>query len=469
MPKSFVAVVRVAALCFLLCCSLSAFGATPAITLLNPSAIPTGSASQTVTVVGTGFVAGSTATLDGASRPLTVVSATQAKLMLVASDFATYANKPIVITTPVGVSSAPAYLRIGVPLAMTPPMGWNSLYAYYSSVSEKNVKDQVDAIVHSGLRELGYTIVDIDEGWEGERDSNGVLHSNSKFPNMKALGDYIHHHGLKFGIYTSIGTKTCSGYEGSRYYEEQDAALFLSWGVDYLRYDSCTFTGTTDDLKATTLKMSTALRKGNSNVILSLIYLDKAWTYAPGLGVNLWRIYLDTDDIWNNNGISLGFSEAGLEQYAGPGHWNDPDLLHVGGGRMNTDEYKTQMNLWSMLAAPLIMSLDLTKATPTTLQILGNRDVIAVDQDALGVQGHPAIVNGTTEIWVRPLANGDTAVAVFNRADIGADATVDWNALGLGASLKVRDLWTGKNVGSTASPYSIALPMHGSVLLRISK
>ena len=299
-------------------------------------------------------------------------------------------------------------------IAAAPPMGWNSWNHFAGHVTDADVRSAADSLVSTGMRDAGYVYVNVDDTWEGKRDAQGVLHPNEKFPNMKALGDYIHSKGLKFGIYSSPGAKTCAKYEGSLGHEEQDAKMYASWGVDYLKYDLCSFqqnmnqaekdhpndpNAGRDLMIAAYKKMGTALKATGRPIVYSLCQygVDQPWKWGPALGANLWRTTDDIDDTYGRM-IAIGSSQAGLAKYAGPGHWNDPDMLEVGNGKMTENEYKTHMSLWVLLAAPLLAGNDLTKMSETDKKsILMNKEAIAIDQDALGRQG--IIVYMRAGIW----------------------------------------------------------------------
>jgi alpha-galactosidase len=331
------------------------------------------------------------------------------------------------------------------------------------------VRAAADALVSSGLRDAGYIYVNIDDTWEGQRDAQGVIHTNEKFPDMKALADYVHSKGLKLGIYSSPGPKTCAGYEGSYQHEEQDARTYAEWGIDYLKYDWCSARQVykDSDMPEVYRKMADALRKTGRPIIFSLCqYGDEAvWRWGAQAGGNLWRTTDDIEDKWDRMS-DIGFSQNGLERYAGPGHWNDPDMLEVGNGGMTDDEYRTHFSLWAILAAPLLAGNDLAQMTPATLAILGNRDVIAVDQDRLGRQGHRVWEEGPLEIWVRELADGGKAIGLFNRGHRALPITVRWRDLGYKQPPSARDLWTHQDLGKLPDPYTVTVVKHGVVMLR---
>lgn len=365
-------------------------------------------------------------------------------------------------------------------VAATPPMGWNSWNHFHRSVDDAIVRAQADAMVSSGMKAAGYVYINIDDTWEGERDAQGVIHPNSKFPDMKALADYVHGKGLKLGIYSSPGPKTCAGYEGSYGHEEQDAKTYAEWGIDYLKYDLCGLREMMKDagspeaahkmmLDAYT-KMRDALRKTGRPIVYSLCQYgdDAVWRWGASVGGNLWRTTGDINDHYNRM-EDIGFSQAGLAKFAGPGHWNDPDMLEVGNGGMKPDEYRTHMSLWAILSAPLLAGNDLTTMTPETIALLTNREVIAIDQDPAGHQGDRVSAEGPLEIWAKPLADGSKAVGLFNRHPHEMEMQVDFRALGFPGSVKVRDVWAAKDLGTMSAPYRVTVPGHGVVLLRVAE
>jgi len=365
-------------------------------------------------------------------------------------------------------------------VALTPPMGWNSWNYFAERVTDKDIRDSADQIVATGMKDAGYIYVNIDDTWEGERDSSGVLHTNSKFPDMKALADYVHSKGLKIGIYSSPGPKTCGGYEASLGHEQQDADLYASWGIDYLKYDLCSFG---DQMKAAGSpaaanalmiaaykKMHDALVATGRPIVFSLCQYgrDDVWEWGASVGGNLWRTTGDIRDSYGSMS-GIGFAQFGLAPYAGPGHWNDPDMLEVGNGGMTQDEYRTHMALWSILAAPLLAGNDLSKMTPETIALLTNRDVIAVDQDKAGKQGERVWAEGVIEIWAKPLADGSKAVGIFNRGAKEATTHLDLATLGFSKGAKARDLWQGKDLGTLSENYAASVPSHGVLFLRVSR
>ena len=358
-------------------------------------------------------------------------------------------------------------------LARTPPMGWNSWNKFAGRVDDAAVRGMADAMVSNGMKDAGYTYINVDDTWEADRDANGNITTNKKFPDIKALADYVHSKGLKIGIYSSPGPDTCAGYEGSYGHEEQDAKTYAAWGFDYLKYDWCSAHNlyTDQEMQAVYQIMGNALLKTGRPIVFSLCQYgrDDVWKWGPEVGGNLWRTTDDINDTWNRMS-TIGFSQSDLAQFASPGHWNDPDMLEIGNGGMSNDEYKTHMSLWSILAAPLLAGNDLRSMSPEILAILTNREVIAVDQDKLGKQGHRVSKSGDQEVWARPLADDGFAVGLFNRADASASVTVKWSDLGLTSlPAKARDLWAHNDFKLDGSQYTAVVPAHGVALLRIAK
>lgn len=365
-------------------------------------------------------------------------------------------------------------------LALTPPMGWNSWNKFACNVNEKLVKQAADAMVSSGMRDAGYTYIVIDDCWQGKRDKDGFIQADAKkFPSgIKSLADYVHMKGLKFGIYSDAGTKTCGGRPGSRGHEYQDALTYARWGVDYLKYDWCN-TGT-QDAKASYLTMSQALQATGRPIVFSMCEWGNSdpWLWAEKVG-NLWRT---TGDIWDHwrgmskDGFSLGMidivqMQARITQYAGPGHWNDPDMLEVGNGGMTDNEYRAHFSLWAMLAAPLIAGNDLSAMTDATKQILMNKEVIAVDQDRLGVAAQRVYKDGDKEIWARPLTDGRRAVALLNLSDTSQKINATWEMVHYPAALKVnvRDVWAHRALGAAKyGHFSANVPGHSVVMVILS-
>ena len=357
-------------------------------------------------------------------------------------------------------------------LARTPPMGWNSWNHFRGKVDDKTVREIADAMVANGMKNAGYTYVNIDDTWEAGRDAQGNIQSNSKFPDMKALADYVHSKGLKIGIYSSPGTTTCAGFEGSYGHEAQDARTWGAWGIDYLKYDWCSAAKIyqDSDMQPVYQKMGDALQASGRPVVFSLCQYgrDGVWGWAPAVGGNSWRTTGDISDSWQSMS-RIFFLQDGLEKWAKPGHWNDPDMLEVGNGGMTDVEYRTHMTLWCILAAPLLAGNDLRSASQATLDILENPEVIAVDQDSLGRQGHRVSLDASLGVWAKPLTDGSQAVALFNGGAQTAKVSVKWANLGLKGSPQVRDLWARADKGRVADGFSSDVPSHGVVLIKVKE
>lgn len=431
---------------------------------------------------------------------------------------------------------------IGDNICLTPPLGWNSWNHFAGKVSEENVRAAADAMVSSGLIDHGWTYVNIDDCWQGERDTEGNIHGNAKFPDLKALGDYIHSKGLKYGIYSSPGPKTCAGFNASYQHEDQDARTYADWGIDYVKYDACSYRDIIRDhlrqrtaaLLATdqqpvfealdkeqdelrrnrkrTPEQETRLKEVNTQMNQLTASLDPAklkaitldeyqipyrvfgqslgkvardivysfcqygdedvWNWGASLGGNSWRTTGDIRASWKS--ISdIGFSQDRFAKYAGSGHWNDPDMLEIGNKGLTPDECYTHMTLWCMLSAPLLIGCDMSQMDPLTVSMFSNDEVLAVNQDVLGQQGYRLKAEGTTEIWIKPLANGEFAVALFNRAE--AATTVRVSAMEINAlygyqndirSLVIRDLWRHKSPPRVANGWDISVAAHSAELLR---
>ena len=358
-------------------------------------------------------------------------------------------------------------------LAQTPPMGWNSWNAYNRNVDEAKVRRAADEMVAAGLDKHGYQYVNIDDAWQGERDANGNIQSNKKFGDMKTLGDAIHARGLKFGIYSSPGPKTCADYEGSYGHELQDARTYAGWGVDFLKYDRCSYgkidpSQDVENQKIPYVKMRAALDGVNRDIVYSLCQYGMAdvwkWGNDSDVGGDLWRT---TRDIGPSYGqmAAIGFAQGALSNYAQPSGWNDPDMLFM--HALKPNEQITHLTLWSMLAAPLLIGSDISKLSPYSIDALSNDEVIEVDQDPLGKQGKSVAREGDLEVWARPLWDGTTAVALFNRGRESAVVTAKWSDLGLKGAQPIRDLWEQKELGSARDALSLPVPPHGARLFKI--
>lgn len=356
-------------------------------------------------------------------------------------------------------------------LAPTPPMGWSSWNKFDEHIDDATVRAMADAMVSTGLRDAGYTYVNIDDGWQGKRDANGVLQPNAKFPDMKALTDYVHSKGLKIGIYSSQGPRTCAGYEGSYGHVQQDAQTFADWGFDYLKYDLCSgewFYNDRDTVVRSYYEMGKALRDTGRDILFSLCEYGRfdVGEWGRDVGGELWRTTGDITDDFETM-AKIGFDHNGKPAHAGPNGWNDPDMLEIGNGGMSAEEYRTHMTLWAMSAAPLMMGHDLRETSPEMLAILTNPRVIAIDQDARGVQGKAVRKQGTSEVWTKPLADGGVALALFNRSDAPVTMPVSLEGTGLAKVGKVENLWSGES--STSLPASVEVPAHGTVAFRMSR
>ena len=370
-------------------------------------------------------------------------------------------------------------------LAATPPMGWNSWNKFGCNISEKLLREVADEMVASGMKDAGYKYIVIDDCWQVSRDSAGNIVADPKsFPNgIKALADYIHSKGLKLGIYSCAGSLTCQGRPGSRGYQFQDARQYAHWGIDYLKYDWCSNEG--QNAEAAYRTMSDALKACGRPIVFSICEWGESqpWKWAKGVG-HLWRTTADIRDCfhcrfdWGGVGVlDIVDAVAELYPYAGPGHWNDAEMLEIGNGGMTRDEYITHFSMWSMLAAPLMAGNDLRSMDKETREILTNKEVIAVDQDSLGQQARRFMDMGEQEIWAKPLAHGEVAVCFLNRTDAEWKLDYNWKkntmyfATDVNVNKKeysVRDLWKHKDIGTTNSNTKYSIPAHGVLMVRLS-
>ncbi|MGE0353142.1 MAG: glycoside hydrolase family 27 protein [Gemmatimonadales bacterium] len=360
-------------------------------------------------------------------------------------------------------------------LARTPPMGWNSWNRFGCNVSDSLIRGVADAISSNGMRDAGYQYVTIDDCWQVGRAADGTIQADpERFPHgMKALADYVHSRGLKFGIYTDAGRKTCEGRPGSYGYESIDARTYASWGVDYVKVDWCNSEGL--DAPTQYAIVGQALAASGRKIVYSICEWgsNRPWEWAPPIG-NLWRTTGDISDRWSSV-LSIVDLSSQYWHVAQPGAWNDPDMLEVGNGGMTATEYRAHFSLWAMMAAPLIAGNDVrtmgdsTREEAATRDILLNREVIAVDQDSLGVQG--TIVQAwpsELQVWVKPLADGSRAVLLFNRASVASAITAHWSRVGITTrTARVRDLWAHTDSASVESRYTATVPSHGVVMLRV--
>ena len=352
-------------------------------------------------------------------------------------------------------------------LARTPPMIWGAWYTFTTTITDELIREMARAMVSTGMREAGYRILNMEVGWPGQRDADGTLHANRKFPDMKGLCDYVHSLGLKVGLCTSPGPYDCTGYTGSLNHEEQDARTWAQWGIDFIKHDACSVNVVhPKQSRRVYQKMGNALRRCGRPIIYGLCQYgeDDVWEWGARVGGNMWRTTGDIADDWES--LSEAFEQGRLAPYAGPGGWNDPDYLMVGMGRLSMEEYRTQFSLWCMLAAPLTTSVDLRDLSAAVRSILLHREMIAIDQDPRGVQGRRVSTSGETEIWLKPLQEGH-AVALFNRGEKEATVELDTARIGLHGVREARDVWDRRNIVLDRGRYRARVASHGSVVLRL--
>lgn len=395
-------------------------------------------------------------------------------------------NVQVTVTGPAGKDSRGLQIIAGYrKLALTPPMGWNSWNVWGLNVDANKVRAAADVFIKSGLADAGYNYVNIDDGWEAGRSSTGEILTNNKFEDMHALTTYVHSLGLKMGIYSSPGPQTCGGYTGSWQHEYQDAKSYADWGIDYLKYDWCSYGNIEPNpdmagLQKPYILMRNALDDSGRDIVFSLCQygMGDVYNWGKQVGGNLWRTTGDINDSWNSM-ASIGFAHSEKAVGASPGGWNDPDMLVVGRlgwgstrpTKLTGNEQITHISLWSLLAAPLMIGCDLTQLDPFTKALLTNHDVIEVDQDPRGRAATRVSKVGDTEVWARPLWDGSWAVGLFNRGPDKAKVRANWSeiARNLDASLPVRDLWKRKDLGSFTGGYATTVPAHGAVLIRIGQ
>ncbi len=368
-------------------------------------------------------------------------------------------------------------------LALTPPMGWNSWNVWAGTVDDRKVRAAADQLVASGLAAHGYAYVNIDDCWQGARDAQGGIQPNARFPDMKALADDVHAQGLKIGIYSSPGPKTCAGFTGSWQHEQQDANTYASWGMDYLKYDWCSYstvaTGEGMERQMRPYRMmGAALQAETRDIVYSLCQygMGDVWNWGASVGGNLWRTTGDIQDNWNSL-RAIAFSQNGHEKQAAPGHWNDPDMLMVGivgfghthPTRLTPNEQITHITQWCLLSAPLLIGCDLTRLDNFTRALLTNDDILDVDQDALGKPAARIGPDGDTQIYARPLWDGTQAVGLFNLGPERATIALAWAQIGLKGSQPVRDLWQRKELGRRTGGCAFAIPAHGALLLKVGQ
>jgi len=384
-----------------------------------------------------------------------------------------------VVLTIAFAAAMPAASALDNGLAKTPPMGWNSWNKYAcNGLNEKVVRETADAIAANGMKDAGYEYVVLDDCWQSSRDDDGnIVADKNKFPSgIKALADYVHSKGLKFGLYTDAGTKTCAGRPGSLGHEYQDAKQYAQWGVDYVKEDWCnTLPGQSSESSYSLFR--NALAASGRPIVFSICEWGstKPWLWAGPVG-NLWRATGDIQDCWGCRRTwgGMGVVEIldlmnGIESYAEPGHWNDPDMLEVGNGGMTTEEYRTHFSMWALFSAPLMVGTDVANMSKDTRDILLNHEVIAIDQDPLGQQGRRVSKNGDLEVWSKQLFDGSRAVVLLNRGTAPATMTVNWTDIGYPSHVAatVRDLWTGKETQGQKEGYSAQVPSHGVAMMTV--
>lgn len=415
-------------------------------------------------------------------------------------------TKKIIIVLIIAINLSSIIAQSNKKLAPTPPMGWNSWNMFEGDITEQIVKEIADAFVSSGLKDAGYAYILIDDVWQGGRDNkNKIIPDPNKFPSgIKALADYVHAKGLKFGIYSDAAYYTCGGYTASYGFEEEDAKTFAEWGVDYLKYDYCHAPKEQAEAIVRYTRMSKALKKSGRDIVFAICEWGgrEPWTWASAAGGNLWRTTWDSRDIWETkvyNGGHAGImnildKQVGLEKYAGPGAWNDPDMLMVGlygkgkssshgGANGCTDtEYKSQFSLWCMLAAPLIVNMDVRKMNEATKNILLNKEMIAIDQDKLGKQASRIIDNKSINVYLKQLSNNEWAICFLNRSKKAKTIDFDWqtfelngkqNKRAINVNLKktynLRDVWKHEIVGDTKTALKASIEPHDVLVLRLLK
>ena len=369
-------------------------------------------------------------------------------------------------------------------LSLTPPMGWNSWNSWAGAIDADKVRTSADVMIKSGLAAHGFNFINIDDTWEGMRDASGEIQTNKKFPDMKGLCDYVHNQGLKFGIYSSPGATTCAGFVASLNFEDQDAASYAKWGVDYLKYDWCSYgavaTGVDEKDKQMKpyQKMRLALDKADRDIVYSLCQYGSAnvWEWGADKSVlgNCWRTTGDITDTWSSL-KNIYQAQAGHEKYAGPGHWNDPDMLivgRVGWGnphptRLSPNAQLLHISMWAMIASPMLIGCDMGKLDDFTLQILTNDEILDISQDSLGKAAGRVAKQGDLEVWSRLLSDGTTAVCLVNASDEEAPITANWTDIGVTGKQRVRDLWLHKNLGKMANGYTKKVPARGCIVVKV--
>jgi alpha-galactosidase len=383
-----------------------------------------------------------------------------------------------------GSASGDLKIVVGNKISLTPPLGWNSWNCWGLSVSDRKVRESAESMKSSGLSDHGWIYINIDDGWEDKHDKDGNILTNSKFPDMKKLCDYIHSLGLKTGIYSSPGTKTCGGYEGSYTFEEKDASAYAGWGIDYLKYDWCSYEKicpdpvTQEQFMHPYRVMKNAIRKVNRDIHYSLCQygMGDVWTWGAEVDGNSWRTTGDIEDSWESMS-GIGFSQDKCSPFAAPSRWNDPDMLvvgYVGWGpdlhftRLTPDEQYTHISLWCLLSAPLLIGCDLSRLDPFTLNLLTNDEVLAVNQDPLGKQAVQVKNNSNYAIWAKDLEDGSKAAGLFNLTADPLNVHVDLNDLAISGYAEMRDLWRQKDLGAVALSFEVLVQPHGVALLKLT-
>lgn len=385
-------------------------------------------------------------------------------------------------------------LVVGDTIALTPPMGWNSWNCWGCAVDEEKIRQAADAMVESGLADHGWQYINIDDCWMVKcdsddpvvggptRDEYGRILTNERFPDMKALTDYVHARGLKIGTYISPGPWTCQRFEGSWRHEQLDARRFAEWGFDYLKYDWCGYGSiarrpSLEQMKEPYIFMRLCLDRVDRDIVYSLCQygMGEVWKWGAEVGGNCWRSTGDIVDTWGSMS-GIGFAQDEIAPYAGPGHWNDPDMLVVGkvgwgpnlrDSRLTPNEQYTHISLWSLLCSPLLIGCDLTQLDEFTLNLLTNDEVLEVNQDPLGRQARRVSQDGYLEVWAKKMEDGSVAASLFNRDETPKTVTARWSDLGLSGAMRVRDLWRQKDIGTFENAFETEVPRHGVVLVRL--
>lgn len=394
----------------------------------------------------------------------------------------------LTVKNKLGTANSELKIKIGNEIALTPPMGWNSWNCWGLAVDQQKVIASARTFVQKGLVNHGWTYINIDDGWEIEgslpepkRDAAGTILVNNKFPNMKAIGDTLHSLGLKFGIYSSPGTVTCGNYTGSYKHELKDAQLYGFWGIDYLKYDWCSYgeiakDNSLEELMKPYFVMRKALNQVDRDIVYSLCQygMGKVWEWGETVGGDSWRTTGDITDTWKSMS-DIGFSQVENAKYAKPSNWNDPDMLVVGWvgwgprlhpTRLTPDEQYTHISLWCLLSSPLLIGCDLTRLDDFTLNLLTNDEVIALNQDPLGKQATPIIKQGNFQVWMKELEDGTKAIGIFNLGEETEKYQLNFSEINLSSKLKLRDLWRQKNLGESKDKFETLIPSHGVVLIK---